>query len=187
MPDRDVETIQDLFFYQYAKLIARSAFQVTDGREAKGKHYGFIKNTFRDLKIGRKSWSDIPREDRQLVEAETACAYCGATASLQWEHIVPRSLKINERCPNCDFIQSIHNQVLACAPCNMAKSTKGLYQFYKAKFPDDKKFYDRIPPLLEKKYLKTMHKCHQCAGTLDQKDLDGDGEISVLDIDWVIK
>ena len=59
MPDRDVETIQDLIFYQYAKIIARRAFSVPDGKEAKQQHYGFVKDTFRDLKSGVKSWSEI--------------------------------------------------------------------------------------------------------------------------------
>jgi hypothetical protein len=63
MPDRDVETTRDLIFYQYAKLIARSAFKENDGESAKGRHYGFIKNTFRDLKSGKMSWSDILRKD----------------------------------------------------------------------------------------------------------------------------
>jgi hypothetical protein len=43
-----------------------------------------------------------------------------------------------------------------------------------------------IGPLLEKKYLKTIFNCHRCAGTLDSGDLDGDGEISVLDIDFIL-
>jgi hypothetical protein len=30
------------------------------------------------------------------------------------------------------------------------------------------------PPLLEKKYLKTIYNCHLCAGTLDGGDIDGD-------------
>jgi putative acetyltransferase len=32
-------------------------------------------------------------------------------------------------------------------------------------------------PLLEKKYFKTIHDCHECIGTLDSGDLDGDGEL----------
>jgi hypothetical protein len=35
MPDRDVETIRDLIFYQYAKIVARRAFASADGKEAK--------------------------------------------------------------------------------------------------------------------------------------------------------
>ena len=49
MPDRDVTTIKDLIYYQYAKHIARSAFAVPDGATAKGNFYNFIKQTFREL------------------------------------------------------------------------------------------------------------------------------------------
>ncbi len=34
MPDRDVRTVRDLIFYQYAKIIARRAFSAPDGKEA---------------------------------------------------------------------------------------------------------------------------------------------------------
>jgi hypothetical protein len=103
---------------------------------------------------------------------------------LGWEHIVPRSLLINERCPLCDKIQGIHNQVLACRSCNSKKGTKGLYGFYKELFPEDKKFYDHIPPLFEKKYLKTIYYCHICIGTLDWSPEDH--LINVLDLDFKV-
>lgn len=73
MPDREVMTIRDLIYYQFAKIIACSAFSVADGQQGPKKlHYGFIKNTFRDLKSGGKSWSHIEREDWQLVEIDCA-------------------------------------------------------------------------------------------------------------------
>ena len=37
MPDREVKTIKDLIYYQYAKIIARRAFDAADGKEAKGR------------------------------------------------------------------------------------------------------------------------------------------------------
>ena len=40
MPDRDVETIRDLIFYQYAKIMAKSAMKASDGKQAKSQHYG---------------------------------------------------------------------------------------------------------------------------------------------------
>jgi hypothetical protein len=42
MPDRDVKTIRDLIYYQYAKIIARRAFGAADGKEAKKYNYGFV-------------------------------------------------------------------------------------------------------------------------------------------------
>ena len=178
MPDKDVKTIKHLIYYQYAKIIAKSAF----GRDAKKESYGFIKKTFLDFINNEKKWSDILREDKQLVNAEKECIYCGSREDLSWEHIVPRSLLINARCPACDKIQGIHNQVLACRSCNSKKGTKGLYRFYKELFPDDKTFYDHIPPLLEKKYLKTIYYCHICNGTIDETGKDN--LLTVLDLDF---
>ncbi len=182
MPDRDVTNIKELIYYQYAKVMGRSAF----GPNAKRDSYGFIKQSFRDLKDGRKQWSDITREDKQFVQNEKACIYCGALGGLQWEHVVPKSISINERCSSCEKLQGIHNQVWACPKCNLEKRDMGLYTFYFRRLPDDKKFYDKIPALLEKKYLKTMYSCHECAGTLSMADLDGDGKITVLDIDNIL-
>ena len=155
MPDKDVKTILDLIYYQYAKIIDRRTFGVFDGKEAKKQYYVFIKDTFRELKSGVKSWSEITREDCQFVESEKKCIYCITENDLHKEHIIPRSLRIKSECGTCDKIQGIHNQVWACKQCNSSKGKKGLYEFYKQKYPNERKFYDLIPPLLEKKYLKT--------------------------------
>ncbi|HUI28708.1 MAG TPA: hypothetical protein VLX91_00725 [Candidatus Acidoferrales bacterium] len=188
MPDKEVKTIRDLIYYQYAKIITCRAFNVPDGQQAKKLHYGFIKKTFHDLKSGGKSWSHIEREDWQLVEAEKKCAYCGSTENLTREHIVPKSLHIKPDCPTCDHIQSIHNEVWACGSCNSSKGTMGLYEFYHDKIlPDEPKYFDYIPELVEKKYLKTIMKCHECAGTLDAANPNGDRELSVLDIDAALR
>lgn len=186
MPDKDVTTVQDLIYYQYAKIIARRAFAAEDGMEAKKLHYGFIRKTFKELRKGDKSWSEITREDWQFVESDKKCIYCGTGNELHREHIVPKSLAIKPDCQTCDRIQGIHNQVWACKHCNFLKGTKGLYEFFRIKYPNEKKYYDLIPPLLEKKYLKTIYYCHECAQTLIKEDIDGDQEISVLDIDYIL-
>jgi len=186
MPDREVQVIEHLIYYQYAKIIAKSAMGVPDGRAAKANHYGFIKKTLRELKEGNKKWSDITREDWQFVQNEKVCIYCGSVEELSREHIVPRSIQINERCATCEHIHQIHNQVWACRKCNTAKGNLGLYEFYRNRLPHEQKYYDLIPKLLEKKYLKTIWHCHNCAGTLGSSDIDGDGELTVLDIDYII-
>jgi hypothetical protein len=186
MPDRDVKTIRDLIFYQYAKIVAKRALSSGNAAEAKRAHYGFVKTTFRQLRDGLKTWSAITREDWQLVESERECAYCGCQGDLHREHIVPRSLRIKQECGSCDVIQSIHNQVLACSECNRLKGTSGLYEFYRERLAGDPKFYDHIPPLVEKKYLKTIFSCHECAGTLDSSGPGRHGAISVAAIDHII-
>lgn len=188
MPDRDVKTIIDVINFQYAKIITCSAFKLENGKEAKEKYYGFVKQTFKDLKSGKKARSDILREDWQFAESDKVCAYCGSNTDLAREHIVPRSFGVNERCHGCDIIQGIHNQVLSCKKCNSEKGTLGLYSFYKKKLIGEKKFYDFVPPLIEKKYLKTILCCFErCAQCLEYEDLDGDGAMTVLDIDFALK
>ena len=178
MPDREVKSIRDLIYFQYAKIIARSAF----GPDAKKTSYGFIKKTFHDFRNDEKHWSDIIREDKQFIQSDKRCIYCSTEENLSWDHIVPKSLTINEQCPGCDRIQGVHNLILACKKCNSEKGTKGLYQYFHEKNPEDEKFFDHIPPLLEKKYLKTIYYCHICNETIDKDDFV-DHKISVLDID----
>jgi hypothetical protein len=135
-------------------------------------------------KSDEKKWSEILREDKQFVEAEKKCIYCGSPEGIQWEHIVPKSLLINERCPACDKIQGIHNQIWAFKTCNSKKGTKGLYHFYREMYPEPIKLSDTLPALLEKKYLKTIYYCHQCNGTLEW---DGDGNgLTVMDLDFKV-
>lgn len=167
MPDREVKTIKDQIFFQYAKIIAKAAFGIDNGVDAKKKCYGFIKETFRNLKSGKMSWSDILREDMQFIDKDKECIYCGSKENLQKDHIVPKTLTVNERCCECDTIQAVHNIVFACGECNSKKSQKGLYTYWHEINPDKEKSFDYLPVLLEKKYLKTIYKCHECAGTLD--------------------
>jgi len=180
MPDREVKTIRDLIFYQYAKIIAKSAM----GPDSKKNAYGFIKTKFRELRDDEMKWSDILREDKQFVDAEKKCVYCGSTENLQWEHIVPKSLLINSGCPSCDRIQGIHNQIWACRTCNTRKGAKGMYHFMKELYPEAKPFSDIIPALLEKKYLKTIWYCHLCSGTLDSTG--GSEGLTVFDLDFSV-
>jgi len=180
MPDRDVKTIKDQIMFQYAKIIACSSLHYKNGSEAKQKSYGFIKNKFKELQNNEIIWSSILREDVQFVDSDKKCVYCDCLENLSKEHIVPRSLNINDRCKTCDHIQGIHNIIWACKSCNSSKSDSGLYHFYKKIMPDNKKFYDFIPSLLEKKYLKTIYNCHVCNNTLDKQISDS----GVLDLDF---
>jgi hypothetical protein len=44
---------------------------------------------------------------------------------------------------------------------------------------------DIIPALLEKKYLKTIYSCHECAGNLDKAIDPNDGD-SYLQLDFEV-
>jgi hypothetical protein len=182
MPPKQVETIRDEILYQYAKIIAKSAF----GLSSKKADFGFILKTFLELRDGTKKWSEIIREDRQFLQTEKECIYCGSTENLQFDHVVPRSIRIKEACASCEKLQGIHNQIWACSRCNQEKGKSGLYAFFQKKLFGDKYYYDKIPSLLEKKYLKTIYSCHECAGSLSKNSFEGGRKVLALDIDGVL-
>jgi hypothetical protein len=76
MPERDVNTIRDLIYYQYVKIIAKRAFHMPGGESAKKKHCGFIKQTFRKPQNGQMNWSEITREVWRLVNEELSAIFC---------------------------------------------------------------------------------------------------------------
>jgi len=47
MPDRDVKTIRDLIYYQYAKIIARRAFGAAGGKVAEMKRIVVVEDKVR--------------------------------------------------------------------------------------------------------------------------------------------
>ena len=59
----------------------------------------------------------------------------------------------------------------------------GLYAFFARRLPSDRKFYDRIPHLAEKKYLKTVYEClEKCTSLLSGLPQAGkQADVLVLD------
>lgn len=186
MPAREVRTLRDLLFYQYAKVVACRSFGERDSLAAKRAHADFIRQKFRSLHDGWTPWSDIEREGRELVEAARRCVYCGAAERLTRAHLVPASLHATEHCTDCHTLHGDGNRVWACPACAARKGTRGLYAFYRLLRPGDPKSHDHIPPLVEKKYLRTVHDCLACLDLLDAADLDRDGKLTVLDIDFAL-
>lgn len=164
MPPRNVRTIRDLIYWEYAKLIAERA--VGDRR-----NYRFVMNRFMALKNGRLRPSTILRENRLLVKSNNECAYCGSTTDLQWEHIVP----LCRGGPD-----TIDNQVLACRRCNQEKGARDPFEWYGR----DRRY--EIPRLVLGKYLKIVFHLHEEAGTLDDADLNRDGRLDVYDLGAIL-
>jgi HNH endonuclease len=171
MPPSAVKTVKDLIFWQYAKIIAKSA-----GFYGDKPQYGFIMKKFIELKTGKNKWSEILREDIKLMEEDRKCAYCGAKDNLTKEHVLPISIN-----PKCPVINEIHNLVWACKKCNSSKNDRDVFEWY------EKEKRNEIPRLVEGKYLKLIYKCHECRGTLDSTDINMDGEINVMDLGAIFK
>jgi hypothetical protein len=63
----------------------------------------------------------------------------------------------------------------------------GLYAFFAKRLPPDRKFYDRIPPLAEKKYLKTVYECLERCTPLLKDVPQGAKRADVLKFDEALR
>lgn len=166
MPPKNIRTVRDLIYWEYAKLIAGSAV-------GNRRNYGFVMHTFKKLAEGKMHPSAILRENRMLVEEQAnRCAYCGSTENLHWEHIIPKSRGGPD---------TIDNQVQACQTCNISKGSKDPFEWYGIE-----RRYE-IPRLVLGKYLKIVFEAHEKAGSLDLEDVNKDGSLDVYDLGSVFK
>lgn len=160
MPPQLVKNIKELIFYQYAKIIASSA---------RISGYPFIVSRMKLLASGEIQMSTVLRELKMQMLAELKCCeYCNAMDELSWDHLIPRS----KNGPD-----TADNHVLACRKCNSSKGAKGIYEWYGLKRKDD------LPRIVAGKYLKLLYEIHEKNGTLEMRDLNGDGKLDVMDLE----
>lgn len=151
MPPSAVKTIRDLIYWQYAKLIAKSAGQ--------DKKFGFIMDRFKKLQSDEIAWSGSIREYIREQEVIGKCIYCGSAENLSVDHLIPRSRGGPE---------SGDNAVTACKACNSSRRDKGIYEWFEL----DRR--NEVPRIVEGKYLKELYALHERKATLDvdQKGLE---------------
>ncbi len=149
LPPRAVKSIQDLIYWQYAKIISESAGIGKD-------EYGFIMNRFKKLVSGEISWSTSIREYIKEREQHDTCIYCGKKGKLTLEHILPRSRGGPDTTDNAVFV---------CKTCNCSKGDKRLYEWFGLENRDD------VPRIAEGKYLKLVYTIHENNGTLGITDI----------------
>lgn len=150
MPPAAVKTIRDQIFWQYAKLISKSA-----GLEGQRV---FQMSRFIQLRNGTIIWSSTIREWLREHEKPDECIYCGVKGPLTVEHILPRS---------CGGPDIPDNAIRVCQSCNSSKGGSRLYE-WKGLWAKDE-----IPRIAEGKYLKLLYDLHDKRGTLnvDKKEL----------------
>jgi len=150
MPPAVVRTIKDEIFWQYAKLISKSA----------GLSYqrAFQMKKFIELRDGDIQWSTSIREWIKEHEKPDECIYCGSKQNLTVDHILPLAR---------DGPDKPDNAIMVCKPCNSSKGAKRLYEWKR------KEEKDNIPRIAEGKYLKLLFELHEKMGTLyiDKTDI----------------
>lgn len=144
MPPKYVKTIRDEIFYEYSKMISKRAFGKFD--------YGFIGNSVKDFRSGKKTMSGTIREWEVESSSTKQCAFCGAIDGLEMDHVIPKSLGGPD---------DSNNLVWSCRTCNSSRSNKTIYQWLGSKKKDD------INRLVAGKYLKELFELHERKGTLD--------------------
>jgi len=135
MPPSAVRTIEDLIYWQYAKIISESA------GFGKG-NYRFIMDRFKKLQANEIEWSSSIREWVRERENPDICIYCGAKGKLTVEHMIPLSRGGPDH-PD--------NAVLVCGHCNSLKGDRRLYEFFSLEKRNE------IPRIAEGKYLKLLY------------------------------
>jgi len=152
LPPAAVKTIEDLLYWQYSKLIARSA--------GYDKNYRFIMDRFKKLSSGEINWSGSIREYIREQEVPGQCIYCGSKEkeSLSVDHLIPKSR---------GGIDGGDNLVVACKKCNSRRKDKGIYEWYQLERRNE------VPRIVEGKYLKELYSLHEEKDTLniDKKQL----------------
>lgn len=152
MPPGAVKTVEDLIYWQYAKLISKSAGFGLSGR-------AFQMKTFQELKTGKKVWSTTIREYLHEIDQSGVCVYCGAQGNgeLTLEHILPT----NRGGPNIP-----DNAVMVCTKCNSSKGGKRLYEWIGLENKDS------VPRIAEGKYLKLLYSLHERRNSLQANASD---------------
>ena len=144
MPPKYVRTIREEIYYEYAKLISRSAY--------KSLERGFITDRFMKLRDGEITISGTIREWEREQELPKECVFCCSTSDLTTDHLIPRGRGGDD---------SADNLVLACLPCNTSRGEKGVLEWLGLKEKD------KLHRLAAGKYLKQLLTLHEKAGTLE--------------------
>jgi len=170
-PPKYVKTVQDLIYWLYAELIAKSA--------GFAGNYGFVVSRYKKLKSGEMEWSSSIRDHQKEWEKGKVCAYCDATQSLTIDHIIPVSRAgVDVRVRN--LLDSSDNCVWACRKCNSSKGDRDIFEWY------GQERLDEIPKLVSSKFLKLSYRLHETQGTLNMEDPNIDGVLDIYDLGVVI-
>jgi hypothetical protein len=170
-PPKYVDTVRKFIHWQYAVLIARAA-----GFEG---NYGFVVSRYKKLESGEMTWSSSVRDYEKSLDKGRVCVYCGSTANVTTDHIVPISRAgVDPRVTT--LLDSSDNCVCACKSCNSSKGDRDVFEWYgPERVPD-------IPKLVLSKFLKLAYRLHETQGTLDLKDPNMDGALDIYDLGVVI-
>lgn len=138
---KELSTIKELLFWSYANLAMAHA--TLSRQESKYSRLSFIirSRLFAGLMSGKMSLGSMLDDERIKIEYSDVCAYCGDTASLSIDHIIPKI---------ANGTNSADNLVRACKSCNSSKGGRDLMVWHskRGEFPSI---------LILRRYLKLVY------------------------------
>ena len=149
MPSGYVKNIEDEIFFEFARLISKSAKGAIDDF--------YVFDRFQALKSGEITLAGQMAEWAE--DLPEACAFCGSADNLQDERLIPKSREGTD---------APENTVKACASCVKDRADRGIYEWLGPKKKDG------LHRLIAGKYLLALHKLHKEKWTLaiPVKELD---------------
>jgi hypothetical protein len=144
MPPGYVKTIREEIYYEYAKLISRSAHGSIQ--------YAFVADRFKKLRDSRITISNTIREWEREQELPHQCVFCNTQNNLTTDHLIPRGRGGDD---------SSDNLVLACKSCNSSRGDRGVFEWLGLKAKD------KLHRLVAGKYLKQLLRIHEELKTID--------------------
>ena len=149
MPPPEVQTLRDLMYWQYAKILSSNAGM------GKREHH-FVLDRYHKLREGGIAWSSIDDYVKQK-EDSSYCVHCQKPGLLTLDHLFPTSLH---------GPKDGKNAVWVCGACREYKGTRRLYEYWVSQGGLDAAKYN-IPHVAEGKYLSLLHDLFDGAGVLD--------------------
>jgi 5-methylcytosine-specific restriction endonuclease McrA len=144
-------TVREQVAWSYANL-ARAHAALADGATRyQAVHHAIRRRLYRGLSSGAMSMRSLYDDERLKLTTAQACCYCGATAHLVVDHLVPR---IRGGPDEAD------NLVWACRTCNSSKQGRELLAWTRSKG-----FFPSI--LLLRRYIKLVARYCEANGQMD--------------------
>jgi 5-methylcytosine-specific restriction endonuclease McrA len=158
-----IKNVRQLIHWHYAKLITESIYGTRD-------EFPRVMIEFKKLESGEKNMSTLLRQNKQMLDMEKKCVYCGSDDNIQLDHIIP----LSKGGPD-----TIDNLVYACKQCNLSKGNKSLIDWY------GKDYSNTIPKFVFAKFLKLVYSAHEQNGSLESEDYNADGVLDHRDLTGV--
>lgn len=138
---KQINNVRELIYWSYANLAM--AHSAVSRQEKTYSKLSFIirSRLFAGLMSGKMQFGSMLDDERVKIEYSNICAYCGSSADISIDHLIPRI---------ANGSNSADNLIRACKHCNSSKGSKDLLEWHYRR--------NEFPSLLVlRRYLKLVY------------------------------